>query len=319
MKRRPAPCELSASPNAEPGAVGSIDRELGHELARGRQLDDLARLVRVGVHRVALRRDEIAIRGENEPDGAVEVHGVVRHHVPHAMIACRAGRPLDREDGVVGRRRHVEDVPRPVEREARRTHDERRRIAAMRIPGGDLRGRLDLEPRGSAVARAEDEVEPRDRAAQHVRDEDLRALDLVDDREIPRAVEQGVVDELAHEVALRVEHEHAATANVPHAAPRPAHADAGPVGAEDAPHEHEAGLKDAQGRREAGQLGVVKEDRRRRAGVDLHDRLAGALGVLDVVEVRDEHVAGLDHAPRRGSPEGRTRPRTGSRPRRTGR
>lgn len=56
-----------------------IDRELRDERPGRGVFDDLARLRRIGIHRVALRRNEVAVAGEREAQRTMHVNGIRDH------------------------------------------------------------------------------------------------------------------------------------------------------------------------------------------------------------------------------------------------
>ena len=63
-------------------AVGRVHRELRHELARRRELHQLAGLGGIGVDGVAVGHDQVAVGRQQQPHRPVQVHRVGVDHVP---------------------------------------------------------------------------------------------------------------------------------------------------------------------------------------------------------------------------------------------
>src|SRR5207245_2662622 len=89
-------------------AGGGVDLELGDELALAGELDQLARLVGVGVDGVAVGGDQVAVGGEGQAERPVEVGRVGVDHRADPPVDLRLQGVLDGEDRVVGGRGDVE-------------------------------------------------------------------------------------------------------------------------------------------------------------------------------------------------------------------
>jgi hypothetical protein len=84
-------------------AQGRVEGKLAHELTSGRELDQLARLIRINVDRVVVGREQIAVGCQREADRPVEVRRILIDEGTRAGIRMRLARVLDGENLVVAR------------------------------------------------------------------------------------------------------------------------------------------------------------------------------------------------------------------------
>ena len=84
-------------------AQGRIEGELADELTLGRKLDQLARLVRISVDRVAVGREQIAVGCQRQADRTTKVRLILVDQGTRAVIRMRLARVLDGENLVVAR------------------------------------------------------------------------------------------------------------------------------------------------------------------------------------------------------------------------
>ncbi len=95
---------------AEGGALGLVERELADEGTRARELDQLARLVRVAVDGIAIGGQQVAAGGQDQADRTSEMARVLINEVPMPRSAWVARGVPDGEDGIIAGRGDIEDV-----------------------------------------------------------------------------------------------------------------------------------------------------------------------------------------------------------------
>jgi hypothetical protein len=102
-----------------------IHRKLGNEATLRCEFDDLARLLRVGVDRVAVRREQIAVRSERQCQRAMQIRVVRVDQDTLATIVFGVPGAEQGEDGIVDGRSDIEHVSLRIVCQSARTDDAR--------------------------------------------------------------------------------------------------------------------------------------------------------------------------------------------------
>ena len=278
----------SATPNAPPGCPGAIENWATN---RPFGVNSTSSLVCWPCGSGLMASPLAAIRSPSalrQPEWTAEVGVVLVDHSARAMVAVGRRGVRHGVDRVVLRRGDVEDVLPGIEGQSRGTDLQRGGVGPMGVVRGDLRLAHNLD----LLAVVHDlEVDPRHRAAQDVRDEDLGIVPPVIHGQVPGTVQELAAREVRHNVAGPVEDDQ-----------RPRLDRGGsPVRGRHVADDHESLLQDPEGRREPEPRGPLKENGRRPVRRDLDDGRPRPLQVHAVIEVRDQDITRLE-GPAAGEP-----------------